>query len=148
MLAFEVWLNGKKVALAGNDDLAVLTSTINAVGKLGSKTSRKGQGKDLFLNVGGLTSRKLGKPNEHLNWLRQKKLREGDEVRIRLVSVTKCDRPTHRSPADDNKRKDDEERRWFEMARDAYLKLKAKYEKLPANKPFQRTRSKQRASER
>lgn len=129
MIALEVRLNGKKVALAGGDDLSVLNGIVNAVGKLGPKTSRNRSGKDLFLSVGGLTSRKLGKANEHLRWLNQKQLHVGDEVHIRLVSTTKCDRPIDRSPADDNKRKDDEERRWFNMARDAYFKLRPKYEK-------------------
>ena len=129
MLALEVRLNGKKLALAGADDLSVLHGMVNAVGKLGAQTSRKVSGKDLFLSVGGLTSRRLGKANEHVRWLEQKKLRIGDEVQIRLVSVKKADRPTERRPADDNKRKDDEERRWFNMARDAYFKLKPKYEK-------------------
>lgn len=129
MLALEIWVNGKKVALAGADDLAVLSGIVNAVGKLGRKTSRKGSSRDLFLTVGGLTSRKLGTPNEHLNWLSYRRLHVGDEVSIRLVSVARGDRPTGRRPADDNRRKDDEERRWYKMAKDAYFKLKPKYEK-------------------
>lgn len=129
MFALEVRLNGKKVALAGAEDLSVLSGIVTAVGRLGKNTSRKGSTKDLHLSVGGLTSRKLGKSNEHLSWLSHRKLRVGDEVTFRIVSVTRCDRPSRRSPADDNKRKDEEERRWFQMARDAYFKLKPKYEK-------------------
>ena len=132
MLALEVRLNGRVVALAGAEDLSVLSQTISAVGRLGRKTRRgasRSSKTDIHLNVGGLTARTLGKPNEHLNWLSLKPLKIGDEVEVRVISVKRATRPTGRSPADDNKRKDDQERRWFELARKEYFKLRGKYEK-------------------
>ena len=38
MIALEVSLNGKRVCIAGAEDLAVLTTSVTAVGKLGRKT--------------------------------------------------------------------------------------------------------------
>jgi hypothetical protein len=133
MLALEVRLNGRKVALAGAEDLCILSTNVTAVGKLGAKSRGSNSGRrkkvDMHLNVGGLTSRALGKANENLTWVRLKPLRPGDEVHIRLVSTAKTDPPSGRYPAEDNKRKDDQERCWFEMAKEAYFKLKGKYEK-------------------
>jgi hypothetical protein len=38
MIAFEVTLNGKRVCIAGAEDLAVLSTIISASGRLGPKT--------------------------------------------------------------------------------------------------------------
>ena len=58
MLAFEVVLNGQRIAIAGAEDLNVLNGMVTAVGKLGSKasgTKAHPKGYDLHLSVGGLT---------------------------------------------------------------------------------------------
>ena len=94
MLTLEVTLNGKKLALAGAQDLGVLNAIINAVGKLGERSEGKVGKKtnyDLFLHVGGLTSRPKGQTNEHLNWVHQHPLSIGDEVTVKIVETQATD---------------------------------------------------------
>ena len=84
MMAFEVVLNGRKIALAGADDLNVLNGMVTAVGKLGSKasgTKAHPKGYDLHLSVGGLTGRQGGLPRGHVRWEEMKKVKVGDEVK-------------------------------------------------------------------
>ena len=60
MIAFDVRLNGKRVCIAGSEDLAVLSAIVTASGKLGSKTvpARPDDTKgEVFYGVGGLTAR-------------------------------------------------------------------------------------------
>jgi hypothetical protein len=133
MLAFEVYLNGRKVALAGADDLSVLTADVCAAGKLGPKaigTKYQPKGYDLHLHVSGLTGRKNKAPNDHLNWTFMKKVKIGDEILVRVLRIDHADPPMGVSPADP-KRMEREDFRW---AKARYLKLRKKYEKPRAKR--------------
>ena len=88
MRAFEVYLNGKKLCLAGIGDDGVLTAIVNWV-------TRGGKG-DLFLEVGGLIS----PVREHVAWIKQKPLRVGDQLQITLVEKSAVDKPTEKHRAD------------------------------------------------
>jgi hypothetical protein len=80
MRAFRIYLNGKQLCLAGIGDDGVLSAIVNWVGG--------GRGPaDLFLHVGGLVS----PAQEHVNWVRQKPLRVGDEIRVKVVDATSVD---------------------------------------------------------
>ena len=59
MIGLAVYLNGKRKAVAGADDLCVLSAIVTAVGELGASTASVGKrhGVDLHLSVGGLTRR-------------------------------------------------------------------------------------------
>lgn len=87
MIGLAVYLNRKKLTVAGADDLAVLNAIVNAVGELGRSTIPLGKrGKpDLWLSVGGLTSRPGGTEDEHLSWVRHKRLRVGDKITVKVV---------------------------------------------------------------
>ena len=88
MRAFEVFLNDKKLCLAGIGDDGVLSAIVNWV--------TRGQAGDLFLEVGGLVS-----PNrEHVKWVKQKPLRVGDEIRVRIVESSSPDRPSRKHRID------------------------------------------------
>lgn len=97
MIALAVYLNGKKLAVAGTDDLCVLNAIVNAVGELGKSTVPIGKrGKpDLWLSVSGLTSRPDGASDEHLRWIGHRLLRVGDKITVQLVQTDRPDR--HRS---------------------------------------------------
>ena len=86
MRAFKVYLNGKKLCLAGIGDDGVLTAITNWVCGGPYKAA------DLFLEVGGLIS----PSQEHVNWIKQKPLRMGDEVRVKIVDADSVDRPIER----------------------------------------------------
>jgi len=132
VIALEVFINGRKLALAGAEDLVVLSSIVDAVGKLGRKASGpkgRSKGYDLFLSVGGLTGRKDGRPDEHLRWAELKRLKVGDEISVRLRRITVADPPTETRPAG-RKRTEREE---FELLKARYFKLRPKYERSTAS---------------
>jgi hypothetical protein len=87
MRAFNISLNGKKVCLAGIRGYGVLAVTITSViGNHGTMSS---------LQVGGLD----GKTREHFDWT-QKRLREGDEIGIRIVEIRSPDKPVRKKLID------------------------------------------------
>ena len=81
MKAFEVRLNGSKIALAGIGSDGVLTTIVDYVG---------GQGKDeIALSVGGLISPQ----DRHVRWVMRRKLKVGDEIKVSVVDAKIVDRP-------------------------------------------------------
>lgn len=80
MRAFEVHLNGKRLCLAGVGERGVLTAIIDHVAGL--------KGSNLNLNVGGLFS----STGKHVRW-RNRRLRVGDEVLVKIVDTESVDKP-------------------------------------------------------
>jgi hypothetical protein len=102
MIAFEVSLNGKRVCIAGAEDLAVLSTHVSASGRLGKKTvpARPDETKgEIFFSVGGLTGRRDPKKNVHLRWQEIKFLKVGDLIQVKILETMKVDRPTSRTKA-------------------------------------------------
>jgi hypothetical protein len=99
MIAFEVSLNGKRVCIAGAEDLGVLNAIVSACGRLGKKTApaRPDETHDIFYSVGGLTSRRDPKKNVHLDWKSIAPLRVGDTVQVRVIETQKADRAKSRT---------------------------------------------------
>ena len=130
MILLEVLLNGEKLALAGTEDLCVLSATFNATGKLGRQShGTKGEKSDheLFLHVGGLTSRKPPTEDEHLSWISHRQIDLGDEVVLRFSQGDAADKP-HKTKDAAGNMTEISEKKMFEMARDEYFRLKSKYE--------------------
>lgn len=88
MLAFEVYLNGEKLCLAGVEGHGVLSAIATSVVGNG--------GADLFLQVGGLDSA----TRDHFDWVSQRPLGVGDEVRLTIVEAASVDDPADRRKAD------------------------------------------------
>jgi hypothetical protein len=93
MIGLAVYLNGKRVTVAGADDLCVLNAIVNAVGELGASTVRVGKRRsvDLHLTVGGLTRRAERKQDEHLRWTKLQRLKIGDKISVQIVKTAKPD---------------------------------------------------------
>ena len=95
MIAFEVKLNGKRVCLAGAEDLAVLDASVSACGRLGAKTMpvRPDEriGGQVYYIVGGLTRRADPKKDVHLRWKSVEPLRIGDVIQVKVLEVKKAD---------------------------------------------------------
>jgi DNA-directed RNA polymerase subunit E'/Rpb7 len=93
MIGLAVYLNGKRMTVAGADDLCVLNAIVNAVGELGTSTVRVGKRRsvDLHLSVGGLTRRAKGKQDEHLRWTKHRRLKIGDKISVQIVQTDKPD---------------------------------------------------------
>lgn len=79
MLSFNVSLNGKKLCLAGVGERGVLSEIISWVAG--------DRGTDLFLEVGGLAN------EEHIDWIKQKRLQVGDEIRVKIIDAGSVDKP-------------------------------------------------------
>ena len=106
MIGLTVYLNRKKLTVAGTNDLCVLNAIVNAVGELGESTARVGKRRnaDLWLSVGGLTRRPKGTEDEHLRWIRHKRLRVGDKITVQVVRTDRPDKPTGSTPAANNRK--------------------------------------------
>jgi hypothetical protein len=125
MIALRVKLNGTLLCVAGADDLSVLNTIVNAVGNLGPKTKkRRDEPPDVYLSVGGLTSRLEGL-DEHLRWAGEQPLRMGDRVEVEIVETSDVDAPTERKKAE---REEEREKLRYEDAKETYLELRSKFE--------------------
>lgn len=91
MLAMEVIKNGKKICIAGAEDLGVLAASFSAGGTLGRDTWEMAE-RQMRLHVGGITSRKGGSDN-HLNWINQMDIKAGDVVTLKFVEADQADAP-------------------------------------------------------
>ena len=103
MLAFEVTLNGKRVCIAGAEDLAVLSTIISASGRLGPKTvpaRPDDTSSSIYYSVGGLTGRKDPKKDVHLRWQSIVDLAVGDILQIRILETDLVDPPRRRENAE------------------------------------------------
>jgi hypothetical protein len=102
MIALEVRKNGKRVCIAGAEDLAVLSAHVTACGKLGKKTvpARPDDTTgEIHYSVGGLTARPDPKKDVHLSWKSIAPLRVGDVIEVRVLETEKVDRATSRTKA-------------------------------------------------
>jgi hypothetical protein len=103
MIALVVYLNGKKLTVAGAEDLGVLGANVNAGGTLGKITVPYREDRkrrvSAHLSVGGLTRRPDGK-DEHLNWIRVKPLRIGDMISVRIIRTTRSSEYRSATPHD------------------------------------------------
>jgi len=90
MPAFQVSLNGKKVATAGVGGHGVLSANVTWVRRKGEQTRAKKPGgveEELFLHLGGLITPK----QEHVSWA-DCRLKVGDEVNVKIVESSIIDR--------------------------------------------------------
>ena len=84
MRAFEIYINGERLCLAGVSNAGIFTAIIEYLG---------GDEEHLHFGVGGL----LIPEQEHVTW-QDRSLSVGDDVRIRTLESDKVDAPTERSP--------------------------------------------------
>lgn len=127
MYALKVRVNQDLPTIAGADDLGVLNATVTCVGKLGAGSSPMGDAAsaDLFLTVGGLTSRAADLPDEHLAWITHRPLQAGDVISVEVLDTLTADAPV--SGVEAEKRKHDE-REYFEHCKKVYFDLRDKYD--------------------
>ena len=95
MLAMEVIKNGRKVCVAGAEDLGVLAASFSAGGPLGRDAwefAEEAAKPQMRLHVGGITSRK-GEVDNHLDWIGQLEIKLGDVVTLKFIEVDKADSP-------------------------------------------------------
>lgn len=127
MYALRVSINGEVPVVAGSEDLGVLNAIVNCVGKLGNSGRKleEQEDADLFLHVGGLTSRHDKSTDEHVRWIINRTLCVDDVVTIEIIETGSADSPTDAHAA---KKRQDDEREYFEHCKREYLELREKYE--------------------
>ena len=118
MIALAVYLNGKKLTVAGAEDLCVLNAIVDALGPLGKTTARLKRTRriHLHLSVGGLTGRPKGMEDEHLRWVSLRPLRVGDRVSVRIIRTTRASQHQSATSAGGNVREINEKRRSLRKA--------------------------------
>jgi hypothetical protein len=88
MTAFEVYLNGEKLCMAGLGDAGVVSAILSWRGNQPFKDGAAPESASIEFSVLGLTSQ----AGEHVRWA-EPKVRVGDEIRIRIVDVGRADAP-------------------------------------------------------
>ena len=102
MIAFKVSLNGNRVCVAGDEDMAVLTAGVTAVGELGKKTVRPDSDEKsqyIGYRVGGMTGRHDPEKDVFVNWVSGAPLQMGDVIQIKVFETDKVDRAKSRKNA-------------------------------------------------
>ena len=89
MIAYEVYLNGEKICVAGGRALTAVTGSVNY---FPNRPDQLGP----LLTVGAMVDQK-----EYLQWAHQS-LRAGDKVEIRVVDLEEVDAPVRRDPIPPN----------------------------------------------
>lgn len=129
MIAFRVSINGQPPVVGATDDLSVLTAIVTATGLLGKDTRPTRPDDDGETNIdfrlGGLTSRAVGVPNEHVVWLENISLSPGDTVTVEVIETESASPVVSTSEAEAN---EDYERELFKFAKKNYFALRDKYE--------------------
>lgn len=100
LLGFEVWKNGKKLAVAGLTDSGAISLMLTWVGKGRGASDRAAEGAEidgLDLRVGGIDSADP-KGDQSVEWIEDTALRLGDDIQIKLVSTQQIDAPIRREP--------------------------------------------------
>ena len=108
MIAFEVYLNGKKISTTGVGSLGVLSACLSWRGPQVHKKGKRPIAEYLRLDAGGLAD-----SGEHFRWV-DRKIKRGDEVSIKVVEVASADKPRERqrpNPAGDLRRQKEYVRR-------------------------------------
>ena len=123
MIAFDVFLNRKKLARAGMGSDGVLTAMVTWVRRRSSRPNGKRRQpqweRDLSFSLAGYKSTN-GDVGEHFKW-EDRKLKPGDVLTIKVIAAARVDEPKRRT-AEDPEFVKRSQRRY-------YQRLKRKFEK-------------------
>jgi hypothetical protein len=75
MIAFEVFVNGKRVCTAGVGEYGVMSSILSLVKKRRHR-------RDMWLEVGGIPADGADGDRMHVGWIAKKPVSTDDEIRI------------------------------------------------------------------
>ena len=117
MRAFELYLNNRRLCTAGIGDDGVLDTLIDHIAGNGRN--------ELFLTVGGLIS----PADEHVRWTRRR-LKKGDDVRVKIIETTSVDRPKERHRRDRKQELADKKRYVRKMAQEFGWQLTMKRRRM------------------
>jgi hypothetical protein len=92
-IAFDVFVNGKKVCRAGVGELGVVTANLSWVRRVNGRKAAAATTEELELEVGGLHNDAAGANISSL-WAHLP-LKAGDRVSLRIVRAASFDPPSH-----------------------------------------------------
>jgi hypothetical protein len=95
MIAFDVYLNGKKLCRAGINETGVLTGHVMWLVQRKKGNRRKSLPAYMDVSVTGLETFEEEDAGMHLRWA-NRRLKVGDSVRFVVVEAAKVDRPKAR----------------------------------------------------
>jgi hypothetical protein len=125
MLAFEVFVDDRRICLAGMEDWAVMSVILSAVRARHGDAPRKGE---LDLSVGGLTENDADGVAHHARWARLN-LSVGCRISVNVVETAQPDHPARRYRSGlEVQEPAFTEQEIEEMEREDYQRLKAKFE--------------------
>jgi hypothetical protein len=125
LLAFDIWIDGARLARAGCEDWSVLSAHVTAVKKRHGARQRDGE---LEFSVGGLSQSDADGAAHHFRWVKRD-LAVGSKVIIEVIETDAPDPPVRRYRSDREVQESpysDEEIEQFE--REELRRLKAKFE--------------------
>lgn len=125
MLAFDVVIDGARLAVAGFADWSVLSAHVTAVQEGAGRPDRKGE---LEFSVGGLSKTADDGAQHHVRWTKRQ-LTIGSKITIEIVETEAPDEPDRRYRSDREVQESpysDEEMEQFE--REEFERLRAKFE--------------------
>jgi hypothetical protein len=127
MLAFELFVDDRRICLAGMEDWAVMSVILSAVnsGERADGLPREGK---LDVSAGGLSENNSSGVAHHARWARVD-LQVGSKVQINVVETAEPDPPIHRYRSDRKVQEPAFTKAEIEqMEREDYERLKEKYE--------------------
>lgn len=101
MIAFEVWLNGKKLSVAGVGEYGVLSQILTWVASrpkdMLTDVTNQQPDSAVRLTVGGLVN------DEHVRWLKYPfVVNTGDEITVKIIETDTINEPFQRSAKEDS----------------------------------------------
>ena len=126
MLAFELFVDDRRICLAGMEDWAVMSVILSAVQP--REDRERPRTSELNISAGGLSETDASGAAYHARWGKVD-LQVGSKVVINLVDTDQPDPPIRRYRSDREVQESpytDEE--WEQMEREDYQRLKAKFE--------------------
>jgi hypothetical protein len=125
MLAFEVFIDGERIYVAGVEDCAVLTALISAT----FRRPHSGTAGEIEFSAGGLMQSDAGGASYHMRW-EPRQLQVGSQVTINVIETEQVDEPLRRYRSDRQVQESpwtDQEIEKFE--REEWVRLKTQFER-------------------
>ena len=127
MLAFELFVDDRRICLAGMEDWAVMSVILSAVNAGERKDGLPREGK-LDVSAGGLSEDDSSGIAHHARWARVD-LQVGSKVQVNVIETDEADPPIHCYRSDREVREPAFTREEIEeMEREDWKRLKAKFE--------------------
>lgn len=127
MISIQLSINGNRVTVAGKEGLSVLSSILSFTNiERGNPISTEAN-TSISLSVGGLLTNSSFN-HEYLDWIKETKLKVGDEISIKILDTQEVDEPIE-TRVETKQKFESEQHKLFQRAKETYFAFKDQYEK-------------------